>query len=80
MKGRPVSDAFSWRSPSVRALALEGKRLTDEELLAWMLRDPRLIRRPIIVVQGKLFFGFRPAELEAYLGRAGQRVVHRRSE
>lgn len=66
LHGRPASDAFSWRSPSVKALGLEGKRLSDAELVQWMLKEPRLIKRPILVLKGTVFFGFRPAELEAH--------------
>lgn len=66
LRGR-VAEAFSLRSPSVKALGLEGKQLSEEEMLAWMVKEPRLIRRPIIVVGDRVLFGFRPADVEAAL-------------
>ena len=67
LKGRPVSEAFSWKSPQVKARGLAGKQLTDDEMIRWMLQEPRLIRRPVIVVDGKAYFGFKPAEVEKLL-------------
>ena len=52
--GRPVSLFFSWASPSFRKLGLERHGLTDDQLIAMMLEEPRLIRRPLIVVDGEL--------------------------
>jgi arsenate reductase-like glutaredoxin family protein len=51
---RPVSDFFSWTSPSFRKLGLERDSLDDDQLVAMMLDEPRLIRRPLIVVNGVL--------------------------
>ena len=56
LKDRPGSEAFSWKAPSVKALGLTGKELTNDELIAWMLREPRLIKRSIIVVGERVFF------------------------
>ncbi len=63
-----MAEAFSWKSPSVKALGLAGKRLSEDEMLARMLKEPRLIRRPIIVVGDRVLFGFRPADVQAALG------------
>ena len=51
---RPVSEFFSWVSPSYRKLGLDRKSLDDDRLIAMMLQQPRLIRRPMIVVNGEL--------------------------
>lgn len=67
LKGR-VAEAFSWKSPSVKALGLTGKQLSEDDMIRWMVKEPRLVRRPIIVVGGQVFFGFRPKELEGALG------------
>ena len=63
-----MAEAFSWKSPSVKALGLAGKQLSEDEMLAWMLKEPRLVRRPIIVVGDRVLFGFRPADVQAALG------------
>ncbi|MBI4499390.1 MAG: hypothetical protein HY689_16000 [Chloroflexi bacterium] len=57
--GRSAADAFSWRSPSVKALGLDvaAVRATEEEMVRLMLQEPRLIRRPILVTGDAVIFG-----------------------
>ena len=62
---RPVSEVFSWKSPSFKKLGLDRKTLDDAQLLALMLEDPRRIRRPLIQVEGDLIVGADKAALEA---------------
>ena len=52
--GRPASEFFSWASPSFRKLGLERESLDEDQLIAMMLDEPRLIRRPLIVVDGEV--------------------------
>lgn len=55
---RPVSDFFSWRSPSFRKMGLSRDELTDHKLLKLMVKEPRLIRRPLIMTaDGNLIVG-----------------------
>ena len=55
---RPVSDFFSWRSPSFRKMGLDRDSLTDDRLLELMVAEPRLIRRPLILTaDGNLIVG-----------------------
>ena len=55
---QPVSDYFSWRSPSFRKLGLRREDLADDELLDLMIAEPRLIRRPLIQpADGRLILG-----------------------
>jgi len=49
---RPVSDFFSWSSPRFRKLGLAREELDDDRLLAMMIEEPRLIRRPLIAIDG----------------------------
>ena len=51
---RPVREFFSWVSPSFRKLGVPRDALDDEQLVAMMLEQPRLVRRPLIVVDGEL--------------------------
>ncbi len=54
----PVSDYFSWRSPSFRKLGLKREELSDERMLELMAGEPRLVRRPLIMTpEGKLIVG-----------------------
>lgn len=54
---RSLREIFSWKSPSAKALGLTGKVLTEDDLLAWMLKEPRLIRRPLIRMGRELKMG-----------------------
>ena len=55
---RPVSDFFSWRSPSFRKLGLDRDSLSDDRLLELMVEEPRLVRRPLIqTADGDLIVG-----------------------
>ena len=55
---RPVSDFFSWRSPSFRKMGLNRDELSDDKMLKLMVEEPRLIRRPLIMTaDGDLIVG-----------------------
>jgi len=50
---------FAWRSPSSKPYRdLRGKA-TDDELIAMMVSEPRLIRRPILTDGAQIIFGFK---------------------
>ena len=51
---RPPSEHFSWNSPSRRKLGIDRDETSEDELIALMLQEPRLIRRPIIEIDGEL--------------------------
>ena len=54
----PVSDYFSWRSPSFRKLGLKREEMSDDQMLELMAGEPRLIRRPLIMTsEGALIVG-----------------------
>ena len=54
----PVSDYFSWRSPSFRKLGLKREEMSDSQMLELMAGEPRLIRRPLILTaEGNLIVG-----------------------
>ena len=53
----PPADVFSWRSPSARKLGLDRDTVSADELIRLMLEEPRLIRRPLIQVEGRLIVG-----------------------
>ena len=52
-----LAEIFAWRSPSVKNMGLQGKDLDDREMLQFMLKEPRLIRRPIIKVANETIIG-----------------------
>ena len=67
VRGRPLSELFSWRSPTFKAMNMEGQSLTDDELVRLMAQEPRLIRRPLIKVGSQLIIGSDVKALDAVL-------------
>ena len=68
LSGASVSDAFAWNSPSFKDLGLAASELDDAKLLDLMLQEPRLIRRPLVSVEGRLVIGASQRALEEALG------------
>ena len=68
LRGEQVSDVFSWNSPSFKKLGLDKDTLDDDRLIAMMLEEPRLIRRPLVLVDGSLVQGRNKAGLSRALG------------
>ena len=69
MGDRTPRDLFSFRSPSFKALGLDPDTLADDELVRLMLREPRLIRRPIVRLGNELIIGANEKSLTAVLGQ-----------
>ncbi len=53
-----VDRLFNTRSKTYRDLGLKEKRLDDDEKIAWMARENRLIKRPVLVKDGVVTVGF----------------------
>ena len=54
---RPPAEVFAWRSPSFKVLRLAPDGLSDDALVHLMLQEPRLIRRPLLLVGKRLIIG-----------------------
>ena len=52
-----LSELFARRSPSLKKMGLAGQELPDAEMLKLMLEEPRLIRRPLVKIGGKMLIG-----------------------
>jgi arsenate reductase-like glutaredoxin family protein len=52
-----VRSLLSTRSAQYKALGLHRKSASDRELLALMAKEPRLIRRPLVVIGRRLIIG-----------------------
>ena len=66
---RSASDFFSWRSPSFRKMGLSRDEMTEDRMLDLMVREPRLIRRPLIQTSdGDLIVGTDKKAMSALLG------------
>jgi len=68
LQGKPASDMFNFRSPSFKQLGLERDKLSDNELIDLMLKEPRLVRRPVVRIGGKVYFSADKSVLEGLIG------------
>ena len=67
LQGKPASEMFNFRSPSFKQLGLEREKLSDKELINLMLKEPRLVRRPVVLINGKVYFGADKSVLEGLI-------------
>jgi arsenate reductase/regulatory protein spx len=58
---------FNFRSPSFKKLNLDSDKLNDNELIDLMLKEPRLVRRPVVRIDGKVYFGANKSALEGLI-------------
>jgi arsenate reductase (glutaredoxin) len=56
-------DVVATKSPAYKRMGLDKRTVSDDELLALMVQEPRLLRRPLVVVDGKPVIGFDKEEL-----------------
>jgi arsenate reductase-like glutaredoxin family protein len=61
---KAASEMFNFRSPSFKQLGLEREKLSDKELIDLMLKEPRLVRRPAVRIDGNLYFSADKSVLE----------------
>lgn len=67
---RSPLEIFSWNSPSAKAAGITRETVqTQEELIRLMAGEPRLIRRPLIQVDGELVIGADLRRLQELLQR-----------
>lgn len=55
---RPVQEWFNWKAPAIKQGRVDPTSFDAEEALDIMLREPILIRRPLIDLNGKRACGF----------------------
>ena len=60
-----ISAMFARRSPSLKKLGLADKELSEEEMVSLMLQEPRLVRRPLVLMNGRLLVGANIKAVEA---------------
>ena len=58
---------FNPRSPSVKSMGLDLPKLTSDRLIELMLEEPRLVRRPVVRIGEKVYFGADSKVLEKLL-------------
>jgi arsenate reductase-like glutaredoxin family protein len=70
--GASPIDILSKRSKLYRQRSSEIDAMTDDELLAAMVDEPTLIRRPLVVADGKILMGFDRAGLQSLADERGR--------
>ncbi len=58
---------FNFRSPSFKKLGLDRENMGDQEMVDLMMKEPRLIRRPVVEIGRKVHFGADRKTLEDLL-------------
>jgi arsenate reductase-like glutaredoxin family protein len=55
--GRKAAEMFSPNGPILKALGVNVENLTQDEMIELMLEEPRLVKRPIVRINGQIIFG-----------------------
>jgi arsenate reductase-like glutaredoxin family protein len=58
---------FNFRSPSFKQLGFDKDKLSNDELIDLMLKEPRLVRRPVVRIDDKVYFSADRSVLEGML-------------
>jgi arsenate reductase-like glutaredoxin family protein len=57
LEKQPVERFLATRSPSFKALGLEGRRITKSQAIRYILKESNLLRRPLVVSGSTYIFG-----------------------
>ena len=68
LKDRSPQEWFNPNAPKIKSGEINPKDFSSEEALALLLREPILIRRPLMSLNGRRMCGFDHKELENALG------------
>jgi hypothetical protein len=66
----PVASWFNKAAPRVKSGEIDPEKTEALEALSLMLRDPLLIRRPLMEIEERKFLGFDAELLSAFIGLA----------
>ena len=66
-----LSQIFARRNPSLKKMGLADKELSDSEMLNLMLKEPRLVRRPLVRIGNRLLIGANLKAVVAALEEVG---------
>ncbi len=65
--GKPANECFNMAAPDVRDGFIDPASYSDEEAMELMVANPLLIRRPLMVIDGRCFQGFDTALLQSVI-------------
>ena len=64
----PVRDWFNYSAPDIKHGEVEPDKLTEQEAIALMIKNPLFIRRPLMQVDASLMAGFDQAAVGKWIG------------
>jgi regulatory protein spx len=59
-----LEEFINTRSPAYKALRLDAGKLTKAEAIDLMMKEPNLIRRPLVLARRKALFGYRAGDYD----------------
>ncbi len=62
----PLEALFNTKGMTYKKLGLKDKNLNSEEIKDYLIKEPNLIKRPVIEANGKVIVGFKQEEYEAF--------------
>ncbi len=65
--GLSATEALSTRSKAFSELKLAEKSLTDEEIIELIVKEPTLLRRPLVIGNGATVVGFNAGGIQALI-------------
>ena len=65
-----IDQIFARRSPSLKQMGLAGQDLSEDEMVNLMLREPKLVRRPMVRVEDQMFVGGGASVLDSVVAAA----------
>lgn len=65
---KPVPEWFNASAPRVKSGDIRINELTPDIALAMMIKEPLLIRRPLMQIEGRCVSGFNSADVDAWIG------------
>ena len=67
LQGKPATEMFNFRSPSFKKLGVKQEKLSHDDIIELMLKEPRLVRRPVVRIDNKVVFGADKSVLESLI-------------
>ena len=67
LQGKAATEMFNFRSPSFKKLGVKQEKLSHDDIIELMLKEPRLVRRPVVRIDNKVYFGADKSVLESLI-------------
>ena len=65
-----LEDFVNTRSPAYKERGLDVTKMTKKQAIDLMMEEPNLIRRPLVIANGKAVFGYNPEGFDALAGKS----------